>query len=510
MKKAIAALLSAVILSIPMTSFAAILAKEMPDDLYADGFDYYSVEEKEPKSEYTKLVQKNRLYDYEDDEGNTFKIYILEDKMMKSFYRAFSDGRAIFDIELPQEKVSDISSDGKVTVLLQNYKQYSLSVIDGPKAAEYSEPAKSKLCTALIKGDLGEKEYRIQQPSYSGNGEIIDDKYYYRMICMPIIHHDNEVIVSKVYGKVGNKDGGYERDESGNFVYCDRAESAKNGGGDVILGVYSSYHKVEDYMQIVYELENDKYYGIKSIGVGFSDGSYYTVPAEEAKIDFDFETAVSSSYIQIGRKAIVENNIVKGYKILQIEGEIAAEKVAELRDERSVNNELENILTIEDVESMRYGDDKQPEQSQPKYEPEEENKEEETKQPEEDTPEPSFPESTGEVKVNIDENELDFDGQKPVIDNDRVLVPMRKIFETLGAEVTWDAEAQTVTAQKGDAVVTLEIGKNEITKNGITSQLDTSARILNDRTLVPIRAISESFGNDVTWNPETNTVEIKK
>ena len=113
-----------------------------------------------------------------------------------------------------------------------------------------------------------------------------------------------------------------------------------------------------------------------------------------------------------------------------------------------------------------------------------------------------------EITVEIDGRDVYFPDQKPVMDNDRVLVPMRRIFEKLGAEVTWDAEAQTVTAQKGDAVVTLEIGKNEITKNGITSQLDTSARILNDRTLIPIRAISESFGNDVTWNPETNTVEI--
>lgn len=87
---------------------------------------------------------------------------------------------------------------------------------------------------------------------------------------------------------------------------------------------------------------------------------------------------------------------------------------------------------------------------------------------------------------------------------------MRKIFEELGAKIDWDEETQTVTATIGEVVITLQIGKNEITKKGITTEIDAEAQLVNDRTLVPLHAVSESFGNKVTWNAETKTVEITK
>ncbi len=103
--------------------------------------------------------------------------------------------------------------------------------------------------------------------------------------------------------------------------------------------------------------------------------------------------------------------------------------------------------------------------------------------------------------------ELAFD-QPPVVENDRVLVPMRAIFEALGAQVSWDGGTQTVTATKGDTVITLQIGRQSMIKNGKIIVLDTAAKLVGDRTLVPVRAVSEGLGASVAWNEEENTVEI--
>ena len=114
---------------------------------------------------------------------------------------------------------------------------------------------------------------------------------------------------------------------------------------------------------------------------------------------------------------------------------------------------------------------------------------------------------TDEVSVYIGGRLLEFD-QPPIIENDRVLVPMRKIFEELGAEVGWDGESKTVTATKGDDVVIIKIDDNEMKLNDETILLDTPAKIKNDRTLVPIRAVSEAFNNTVSWIAQSNTVTI--
>lgn len=89
-----------------------------------------------------------------------------------------------------------------------------------------------------------------------------------------------------------------------------------------------------------------------------------------------------------------------------------------------------------------------------------------------------------------------------------MLVPFRAIFEALNAEVEWNGETQTVTASKGDVVLSFQIGKQEMYINGKMVQLDVLPQIVNGRTLVPIRAISEGLGASVDWNNEMKTVMI--
>lgn len=112
------------------------------------------------------------------------------------------------------------------------------------------------------------------------------------------------------------------------------------------------------------------------------------------------------------------------------------------------------------------------------------------------------------VTVYVDGEKLNFD-QLPIIENDRTLVPMRKIFEALDAEVFWDEPNQSVTAVQGEDVILFRIGETGLYKNNqLIYTMPVSARIVNDRTLVPLRAVAESLGAEVGWDGVHYVVDI--
>ncbi len=123
-----------------------------------------------------------------------------------------------------------------------------------------------------------------------------------------------------------------------------------------------------------------------------------------------------------------------------------------------------------------------------------------------------------DVNIVIDGEELNLDVAPQIIDG-RVMVPIRGVLENLGALVKWDDETQTVSARKSSKTVSLEIGSNDVTLDkGETNddgsaktetiQTDVAAQLVSDRTLVPLRVISEAMGYIVDWNDETYTVSI--
>lgn len=97
----------------------------------------------------------------------------------------------------------------------------------------------------------------------------------------------------------------------------------------------------------------------------------------------------------------------------------------------------------------------------------------------------------------------------PIIINSRTMVPMRAIFEKLGAEVQWNESERTVEVKHGDVSVSLKIGDSVLYKNGDAVEIDSPAIIKNDRTLVPLRAISEALGCVVEWSDKERTVDIR-
>jgi len=112
------------------------------------------------------------------------------------------------------------------------------------------------------------------------------------------------------------------------------------------------------------------------------------------------------------------------------------------------------------------------------------------------------------IRVNIDGRYIMFD-QNPIIEDGRILVPMRAIFEALGADVYWEAASQTITATRGADTIMMSISESEMTRNGHTISFDVAPSIRDGRAFVPVRAIAEALDAEVNWDSGSNTVLIR-
>lgn len=113
------------------------------------------------------------------------------------------------------------------------------------------------------------------------------------------------------------------------------------------------------------------------------------------------------------------------------------------------------------------------------------------------------------ITVYVDQQKVAFADQAPVIVDDRTLVPMRKIFEAMDADVTWDEPSQTITSTRGSDVVTMTIGQKQVYKNGkVVYTMDVPAQIMQDRTIVPIRAVAVAFDANVAWDGINYVIDI--
>ena len=117
------------------------------------------------------------------------------------------------------------------------------------------------------------------------------------------------------------------------------------------------------------------------------------------------------------------------------------------------------------------------------------------------------------VAVFSNGEELSMD-QKPVEENERLLVPARAVFESLGAEVEWDEEKEVVTATDGETEIVMQIDNAVMEKNKKGEEeeisLEAAPRIIGERTMVPLRAVSEAFSAKVDYIEELNRVVIDK
>lgn len=112
------------------------------------------------------------------------------------------------------------------------------------------------------------------------------------------------------------------------------------------------------------------------------------------------------------------------------------------------------------------------------------------------------------ITVVVNGTTAEFADQAPVVKDGRTLIPLRGVLETLGISVTWNAEEQSILAEKDDTTASFAIGSTTATVNGTETTLDVAPELLGGRTMVPLRAIAEVFGADVQWDGATKTVTI--
>lgn len=111
------------------------------------------------------------------------------------------------------------------------------------------------------------------------------------------------------------------------------------------------------------------------------------------------------------------------------------------------------------------------------------------------------------ITVKVNGARIQFDAQ-PRIENDRTIVPIRAIAEALGFYVDWNAGTQTASISKGDTTVVVTVDSNIARVNGKEVTLDMSAVIREDRTMIPLRFVSEALGCTVDWFGKNKIVAI--
>jgi hypothetical protein len=118
----------------------------------------------------------------------------------------------------------------------------------------------------------------------------------------------------------------------------------------------------------------------------------------------------------------------------------------------------------------------------------------------------SFPLSS-QIVVSINGKDQRYE-QAPVIIDGSTMTPLRAIFESFGAEVSWNDTTKTATATKGATTVALKIGDKMAYKNGAPIELETPAQLVNGFTMAPARFVGETFGGRVSWESKSRTVQI--
>ena len=115
------------------------------------------------------------------------------------------------------------------------------------------------------------------------------------------------------------------------------------------------------------------------------------------------------------------------------------------------------------------------------------------------------------VFVNGDEAEFK---NETLIMNDRTVIPMREMFEILGAEVEWLDSERVIIATKNNIIVVMKIGNYRLirtdaeTGENIVSILDIAPQLVNDITYIPLRAVAESFDARVEWDDINKAVNV--
>ncbi len=113
------------------------------------------------------------------------------------------------------------------------------------------------------------------------------------------------------------------------------------------------------------------------------------------------------------------------------------------------------------------------------------------------------------IRVTVNGALVNFGSGEPVESDGRILVPMRGVFEALGAQVKYDVKTQTINAVRGATTISIRPGDQTARVNGETRPLESVAQVVNGFAVVPLRFVSEALGAQVKWNPDTYEVAVR-
>jgi N-acetylmuramoyl-L-alanine amidase len=116
--------------------------------------------------------------------------------------------------------------------------------------------------------------------------------------------------------------------------------------------------------------------------------------------------------------------------------------------------------------------------------------------------------TTTGISVSIDDQPMELDSNEVINEEGRLLVPVRWISEALGASVLWDGMARTVTVSKEEREVLIPIDDYFVWVNGQEMLLDVPAKIIDEKTMIPLRTVSEALQFQVDWNAEKQILTI--
>lgn len=105
---------------------------------------------------------------------------------------------------------------------------------------------------------------------------------------------------------------------------------------------------------------------------------------------------------------------------------------------------------------------------------------------------------SGDKTVMVDKDNA---SAAPVIIEGRTLMPVRFISENFGCDVSWDNDTRTVTVKKDGKTITMKIDDKQLTADGNVTEMDVPAQIIDGRTFIPLRALTEALGKEVFWDP---------
>lgn len=113
------------------------------------------------------------------------------------------------------------------------------------------------------------------------------------------------------------------------------------------------------------------------------------------------------------------------------------------------------------------------------------------------------------IKVYVNNEKVEFD-VNPILENGRTLVPLRGVFEKLDAKVDWNKNTMQAVIKDENNEIEMMLNKNKVMVNGEIKDIDSPTKMINSRTFAPLRFISETLGHDVRWDENTNSVYITK